>query len=122
MPLKDLAMSPEEAKETMMGYCESDVKDAPKYPWGTELDLNDTTLKKLGLTSLPAVGSEVTITAVAKVTRISAREEQGGAEQCLGLQITQMDLNSQGGEQPAANKLYGAKPAGEQSGSMLADA
>ena len=113
MTMKDMSLSPDEAKETMLGYTEADVKDAPKYPYGLNLDLNDETLKKLGITKLPAVGDAVSITAIAKVTRISAYEEQGGSEQCLGLQITDMEISIGGQSSDAANKLYGGGGDGE---------
>lgn len=107
MALKDLSMTPKEAKETMLGYTEADVKDAPKYPYGTSLDLNNETLAKLGITKLPAVGDAVSISAIGKVTRISAYEEQGGSEQCLGIQITDMEISMGGQTSNAASKLYG---------------
>lgn len=109
MALKDLALSAAEAKKDMIGYAsvEGDVDNMPKYPWGTSLDLDDDTLGKLGLAKLPEVGEEVAITAVAKVTRISANEDQGGMRKCLGLQITSMEVNVPSQTASAADKLYG---------------
>jgi len=101
--MKDLALTSAEAKETML--C-SNPGDAPKYPYGTALDLNDDTLKKLGISKLPEIGEEVAITAVAKVTRLSAYEEQDGPEQCLGLQITMMEVNIPSQVMTASGKLY----------------
>ena len=110
MARKNLALTPDEAKETMIGYNSVDASEAPKYPYGTCLDLNDESLQKLGITKLPNVGEEVTIQAKAKVTRISAYVEQGGAEQCLGLQITDMDVSIPSQSQSASDKLYGGNP------------
>lgn len=107
MALKDLTMTPAEAKETMLGYNATDVKDAPKYPYGTRLDLNDDTLQKLGITKMPSIGDEVAITAVGKVISVNAYEEQGGAEQCLGIQLTSMETNFPAETSNAASKLYG---------------
>lgn len=108
MTMKDLSLTAAEAKETMMGYASpADVSEAPKYPYGTSLDLNSETLAKLGITTLPGVGEEVAITAVGKVTRISAYEEQGGSEQCMGIQITLMEIDIPSQAAPsAARKLY----------------
>lgn len=106
MTMQDLSLSPEEAKETMIGYSTSNPEDAPKYPWGTSLDLDNDTLAKLGITKLPEVGEEVAITAIAKVTRISANEDQGGTRQCLGLQITTMEVGIPSQVTSAASKLY----------------
>lgn len=109
MALKDMALSKAEAKETLTEYCTPDAGEAPKYPWGLSLDLNNQVLEKLGITSLPTVGSEMTLTATVKVTRISAYEEQDGAEQCLGLQITAMDLSGVDQSTTPAAKLYGSQ-------------
>lgn len=103
--MKSIALTKAEAKETMMEYTPS-AAEAPKYPYGTTLDLNDDTLSKLGLESLPAVGTEVTIMAKAKVTRVSMYEEQSGAESCMGLQITDMDITVPGNSKSVAQKLY----------------
>ena len=104
--MKNIAMTKAEAKETMMEYTAPKAAEAPKYPYGTTLDLNDDTLSKLGLESLPAVGTEVTIMAKAMVTRVSMYEEQGGAESCMALQITDMDITVPEGGKSAAQKLY----------------
>lgn len=104
MAIVDMALTAAEAKETMYS---SDPSEAPKYPYGLNLDLNDDTLKKLGIGKLPQVGDEVAITAVAKVTRISAYDEQGGTEQCLSLQIVGMEANIPSQVETPAGKLYG---------------
>jgi len=101
--MKDIALTAAEAKETMLGCSEA---HAPKYPWGTSLEFDDETLEKLGITQLPDIGEEVAITAVAKVTRISASEDQDGARRCLGLQITLLDVNIPSQVLTPANKLY----------------
>lgn len=66
----------------------------PKYPWGLQISLNDDSLEKLGVTALPAVGTEVTI--VAKATVAATREystEGSGSEASMDLQITDMQLD-----------------------------
>lgn len=45
--------------------------DAPEYPYGLTIDLNDDSLDKLGIDTLPAVGDVFTVTAKARVTRVS---------------------------------------------------
>ena len=84
--------------------------DAPKYPWGLEINLNDDSLDKLGVKSLPAVGTEVTIVAKATVSSTSERATEGeGACSSMNLQIT--DLQIDGLEKDlfgrAADMLYG---------------
>ena len=109
MALKDMALSKAEAKDVLTEYSTPTIGDAPKYPYGLNLDLNDDVMKKLGMTTLPGVGSEMTLTATVKVIRVSAYEEQDGAEQCMGLQITAMDLSGVDQSSTPAAKLYGDK-------------
>lgn len=106
--MKSIAMTKAEAKDSELCYAGTpDSDEAPKYPYGTCLDLNDDTLKKLGITKMPAIGEEVAITAIAKVTRLSMEEEeQGGAEMYLSLQITQMEVNIPSQVLSAPDKLY----------------
>ncbi len=104
--MKNIALTKAEAKETLISCSPGKVDDAPKYAYGTSLDLNDDTLGKLGLEALPAVGTEVTIVAKAKVTRVSQYQEQSGSESCLVLQITDMDITVPQGSKTAAQRLY----------------
>ncbi|WP_059413439.1 capsid staple protein [Cupriavidus basilensis] len=90
MQLVSMKLSPAEAKEES-GIAPS-AEDAPRYPYGLCLDLDDETLKKLGITDMPAVGSAMQLIARVRVTRISQYENQEGADACLGLQITDMAL------------------------------
>lgn len=62
------------------------------YGYGTKINLTTEDLDKLGIKELPAVGSEVTITAKAKVTETSKRESDGKTRKEVGLQITHMKL------------------------------
>ena len=104
MTLQNMAMTPAEAKEYNSPM--TSAEEAPKYPYGLSIDLNGDSMTKLGITTLPAVGEEVAITAVAKVTRISAYEEQSGSEQCMGLQITMMELDIPSQTASPADRLY----------------
>lgn len=86
--------------------------DAPKYPWGLEINLNDDTLDKLNVKTLPAVGTEVTIVAKATVSSTSERAtEQEGACASMCLQITDMQIDGLDADLfgRAAELLYGKK-------------
>lgn len=120
MALVDMAMSPEEAAEEE-GCCAPATTsgadpDAPKYPYGLSLSLNEESLGKLGLTQMPAVGTKVRITAECTVTGTSAYQTQGGeSEENVSLQITAMEMGeTQGDDQPEygniAKALYGTGP------------
>lgn len=94
MAMVNMQMSTEEAKEQAPS-----LADAPKYPYGLTLCLNDDSLKKLGM-GAPAVGAEMRVIARAKVTSVSAREEQdGGMCRNVDLQITDMEVSP-------ANQFY----------------
>ena len=85
---------------------------APAYPWGLEICLNDDSLEKLGVKSLPAVGTEVTI--VAKATVAATREnatEGEGTTSGMDLQITDMQIDGLEVDLfgRAAEMLYGKK-------------
>jgi hypothetical protein len=89
--LINMQMSAEEAKETM----EPKAADAPKYPWGLCITLNDETLAKLGITDLPKVGTVITIVAKAEVSSIRDYQTQGGeSEASMDLQITDMAVSA----------------------------
>lgn len=86
------------------------ASDAPKYPWGLEINLNDDSLDKLGVKALPAVGTEVTIVAKATVSSTSERATEGeGACASMCLQITDMQLDGLDADLfgRAAEMLYG---------------
>ena len=103
--LINMEMSKEEAKEYNNGPSES---EAPKYPWGLCIQLNDESLKKLGVDKLPQAGTEVTIIAKAQVSRVSENQTQGGeSEASMELQITDMTMST--GADDLLSKLYDGK-------------
>ncbi len=67
--------------------------EQPRYPWGLSLNLEDESLKKLGVDTLPEVGVVLSLTAKVTVTSVSARDDQdGGKSRSMNLQITDMAL------------------------------
>jgi hypothetical protein len=103
MPLTNMQMSAEEAKEYTQPMT---AGDAPKYPYGLCLCLNDDALKKLGINEPLPVGTEVIITAKAKVTSAGAREELDGDKHTnMDLQITDMELST-GAKQADPKAFY----------------
>lgn len=72
--------------------------EEPAYPYGLCLCLNSETLEKLGIKTLPPVGTELRIVAMATVT--SVREQQdadGSTTRGVDLQVTDMDPLGGGG-------------------------
>lgn len=78
------------------------------YPWGLSITLDHDTLEKLGLDKLPKIDGTVTIYAKAKVTRREETQTEGGVtRRSLGLQITDLCLESRG--KSSADVLYEKK-------------
>jgi hypothetical protein len=90
--------------------------DSPTYPYGLSVHLDDDTLEKLGLSSLPAVGTTKMLVAKVSVQSTSIHEgEPFGGEsrkrhRNMSLQITDLGLGDDEPEGPSpAEVLYGSK-------------
>ena len=104
MAMVNMKMSAEEAKE----QTEPTAADAPQYPWGLKLNLDDDALEKLGLTTMPAVGTKMQLAATVEVCSTSSYSDQKGeAESSVSLQITAMELGAAQQSSDAASMLYG---------------
>lgn len=90
MALIDLKRTPKEKKEDAQEAVPS-PDNQPDYSYGLCLHLEDDELQKLNITQLPRVGDEYEIKAVARVKSVSARDDDGGSESCMDLQITMME-------------------------------
>ncbi len=87
------------------------MKDAPRYPWGLSLHLDEEALDKLGEDTLPDIGTELMLVARVKVTGVQANESDSGKRRSVSLQITHMCLEAKGDDNTASAaaiaKLYG---------------
>lgn len=100
----NMKMTKEETKE----YTSLTPSGAPEYPYGLSIDLDDGSLEKLGITDLPKVGDEMTITAKVVVTSTSSYDTQGGdPEKRVCLQITDMEVSG-APRADTASVLYGS--------------
>jgi hypothetical protein len=107
MPVKSMKLTPSEAKEGS-----TPIADAPEFPFGLTLHLDDTVLEKLGLLdAMPEMGDQFVVLARAKVDSVSSHDSQGGERRSVTLQITDMGLTPNGGGKlkRAASTLYGGK-------------
>lgn len=106
--LVDLNKSPTEAKKDTV----SNYKPSP-YGYGTSISLDHEQLKKLGITELPEVGDEYTITATGKVSSASMNSsELSGSRTSLSIQITHLKLTHE--DEAEENKESPAKEKSEQ--------
>lgn len=77
--------------------CSTEV-DAPKYPWGLTLRLEDETIKKLGL-DIKSFNTDTVVMVTAKAECTEVREEDrrsSGKSQSLSFQITDMAIAREG--------------------------
>lgn len=111
MKLANMKMKPREQKEMAT---ESPAIDAPVYPWGLQVRLDEESLDKLDMDTLPKVGGELMLTAKVRVVGVSSNEhvsEKGGKHQhkSVELQITDMALGDVPADKDAADELYSKK-------------
>jgi len=83
--------------------------DAPAYPYGLSLQLEDATLRKLDVKATDyKVGDTLALVAKVEVTSISSHESKGGwSNDSVGLQITDLCVEDEGANvSDAAKALY----------------
>lgn len=88
----DMKYSPDEQQEEAGEVISPTGSNLPDYPWGTCIDLDDVSLKKLSIDSLPDVGDEYHIVAMGKVTRLSSSADENESENRMTIQITMLQL------------------------------
>lgn len=83
--------------------------DAPAYPYGLSINLDDDALTKLGIgDDLPESETEMVLVAKVEVTNVSSSDSAGGGKRrSISLQITEMCLE-EGSSKDAADTLYDA--------------
>lgn len=107
MALVNMKMSSDEAKE--YNTVDGGMTDAPEYPYGLCIRLDDDALEKLGMTALPAIGTEMMVMAKVIVKSTSAYSRQGGEDhKDVELQITDLEIGAVSASKDAAGALYGA--------------
>ena len=106
MAMVNMKMSATEAKE--YGGEATMASDAPEYPYGLCIRLDDDALEKLGITALPAIGTEMMVMAKVIVKSTSAYSRQGGEDhKDVELQITDLEIGQASASTDAASALYG---------------
>jgi hypothetical protein len=82
------------------------AEDAPVYPFGLEVRLDEESLKKLGMEDLPEVGTVMTLVARVEVTAVSSHASESGENQSVTLQITDLAVGEGTPAKDIGAKLY----------------
>ncbi|MBI5520215.1 MAG: hypothetical protein HY916_09160 [Desulfovibrio sp.] len=89
---------PKKGEKDKCGELCTNAADAPKYPWGLTLRLDDEAIKKLGL-DIKNFNTDTVVTITAKAECTEMREEDrqsSGKSQSLSFQITDMAISREG--------------------------
>src|SRR5690349_20212871 len=109
MKLVSMKLSPAAQEKAVDACCAPPAPDAPRYPWGLTLNLDNEALDKLGIEKMPAAGAELLLVAKVSVTRTgSVDTAEGGKMRDLALQVTDMALEKSG-RKSTAEALFGGK-------------
>jgi len=101
----NMKMTKSDMEKSMNG---SVLSQSPAYPYGLNIELDDKAIKKLGIKELPEAGEEMMIHAKVSVSRASSTDtKDGGKQQSLSLQITDLCLCEMEEEKDMAEEMYG---------------
>jgi hypothetical protein len=110
--LVDMKFTKAEAKAQAEEYSKPSPDNEPSYPWGLEIRLEDESLAKLGIKTLPEIGAEFHLSVVAMVKSASeSRMASGRVDRCVCLQITMMGVDLE--ESAAEERGEKSTPASE---------
>jgi hypothetical protein len=110
--LKSMKISAAERKARYAPSLATEQAEGPLYPWELNLTLRDEALEKLGIETLPKVGTALMLVARVEVTGVSS---DIGADkqkrQSVSLQITDCCLEPEAKREAIEDVLYGKKDA-----------
>lgn len=92
--LTSMKRTKKDTKKSKDLCCPTSCGPTDAYPYGLQVRLENESLDKLDLDSLPKVGTKLTLTAEVEVSSVSERDNSGsdGPFRSLELQITKMSL------------------------------
>ena len=76
--MTSMALSAKDVKETSSPMAVGNPKNAPRFDWGLQFQLNTKSLKKLAMKNLPPVGSYVEVVAFCCVKSVRESEQVDG--------------------------------------------
>lgn len=93
--MKSMKITAAERKAKRDRYKTCSPIDGDVYPYGLSVLLENDSIDKLDLKSLPDVGATMALTAKVKVVSVESREHsEGGKNRSISLQIVAMNLTS----------------------------
>lgn len=110
MKLKNMKLEKSDREETKA--VEAGPIDTPAYPWGLQVRLDEKSLDKLGLDTLPKVDGELMLIAKVRVVSVSSNEHATSGDKkthkhkSVELQITDLALEDVPSGKDAATELY----------------
>ena len=66
--------------------------EGPRFPHGLSIHLNGDSMKKLGFTELPAVGTEMIVVGVGKIASASENRRQNGIDRDMSIQLERIEV------------------------------
>lgn len=107
MPHQKVSM--ELTKRERSDIKEAVLSEAPTFPWGLSVTLDEDSLEKLKVEELPEVGTEFEMVATVKATSVSENEDEDGTRRSVSLQITDMALFHVDKKGKPEDTLYGGR-------------
>jgi hypothetical protein len=86
--MADMKMTKSEKKDTIPS-----VADTPNYPYGLCLRLDNASLEKLGITTLPKVGAKVMVTGMGVITSVSSHESKSNDSRNVEIQLQELAVD-----------------------------
>lgn len=104
MEMKSMLLTKKESKDMKEGVV---PENEPSYSYGLKLNLDDESMKKLGIEKMPKLGKTMILHAKVKVADMNESISANSNYRSLGLQITDMDLEDE--KEPLEKRLYPEK-------------
>lgn len=87
--LVDMKLSKKQSKAEVCGL--SDEK-GPRYPYGLSINLDSDSMKKLGFSELPEVGTKMIVVGLGRITSASEHSSQSGTHRDMSIQLERVEI------------------------------
>lgn len=89
--LTDMKLPKREKNTHAEVACDSPDEDAPRYPYGLTITLDDPEISKLNL-KLPEAGEQYIVLGVGSVTRVSQTDNKRGKDRSITIQLEKIEV------------------------------